>query len=63
MDIWLLVGGLFAVTVLVLADRVDAIVDYLHTSDDPLTDFDAELDGRDDDAEDSRDPVEDPESP
>lgn len=63
MDIWLLVGGLFAVTMLVLADRVDAIVDYLHTSDDPLTDFDADLSGRDDDSEDSRDPVEEAESP
>lgn len=43
MNLALLAGGAFAVTVLVLADRVDDVVDALYSSDDPLTDFDADL--------------------
>jgi len=58
MDLALLAGGTFAVAVIVLADRSDDIVDRLVTSDDPLTDFDAELDGEAD-HEDSPDAFED----
>lgn len=50
MDLALLAGGAFAVAVIVLADRVDAVVDALHSSDDPLTDFDADLDDADESA-------------
>ena len=58
MDLALLAGGAFAVAVIVLADRSDDIVDRLVTSDDPLTDFDAELDDEAD-HEDSPDAFED----
>jgi len=43
MNLALLAGGAFAVTVLVLADRADDVVDAVYSSDDPLTDFDANL--------------------
>jgi len=58
MDIALLAGGAFAVAVIVLADRVDAVVDYFSSSDDPLTDFDAEFD-EEDGSDDSTDPFND----
>ena len=47
MELALLAGGAFAVAVIVLADRIDDVVDALYSSDDPLTDFDADLDGND----------------
>jgi hypothetical protein len=60
MDLALLAGGAFAVTVLVLADRVDAIVDALYSPDDPLTNFEANLDDDDTyDADESADLNED----
>jgi hypothetical protein len=52
MDPVLIAGGVFAAAVIVLADRADAIVDRLHSSDDPLTDFDAEFDEETDDGTD-----------
>lgn len=58
MDLALLGGGAFAVGVIVLADKTDAIVDALSTSDDPLTDFDADLDA-DDGTEESAESVDD----
>jgi hypothetical protein len=58
MDIALLAGGVFAATVIVLADRVDAVVDYFSSSDDPLTDFDAEFDDEDG-GDDANDPFND----
>jgi|GEM_PF-2172326 len=59
MDIALLAGGVFAAAVIVLADRVDAVVDYFSSSDDPLTDFDAELDEESEGSDDSTDPFND----
>jgi len=59
MDIALLAGGAFAVAVIVLADRVDAVVDYVSSSDDPLTDFDAEFDEESEGSDDSTDPFND----
>ncbi|PSP31467.1 hypothetical protein BRC64_09870 [Halobacteriales archaeon QH_10_67_22] len=59
MDIALLAGGVFAVAVIVLADRVDAVVDTLHTSDDPLTDFDAELDAEPESGDDAAESLDD----
>ncbi|MEF8853048.1 MAG: hypothetical protein V5A44_10645 [Haloarculaceae archaeon] len=55
MDPVLLAGGAFAVAVIVLADRADAIVDRFSSSDDPLTDFDADLE----ESEEATDPFND----
>jgi hypothetical protein len=44
MDLALVGGGVAAVAIIVLADRVDDVVEYFVSSDDPLTDFDADLD-------------------
>ena len=52
MDPVLIAGGVFAAAVIVLADRADAIVDRFSSSDDPLTDFDAEFDEETDDGTD-----------
>ena len=52
MDPALIAGGVFAAVVIVLADRADAIVDRFSSSDDPLTDFDAEFDEETDDGTD-----------
>ena len=51
MDPVLIAGGAFAIVVIVLADRADAIVDRLASSDDPLTDFDTEFEDGDDGTE------------
>jgi len=59
MDLALLAGGAFAVAVIVLADRVDDVVDALHSSDDPLTDFEADLDDETHDSDGSSDIGED----
>jgi hypothetical protein len=56
MDPVLIAGGVFAAAVIVLADRADAIVDRFSSSDDPLTDFDAEFD---EDTDDGTDPFND----
>jgi len=56
MDPALLAGGVFAAAIIVLADRADAIVDRFSSSDDPLTDFDADLD---EDGDESADPFND----
>ncbi|PSQ00337.1 hypothetical protein BRC92_12375 [Halobacteriales archaeon QS_4_69_31] len=58
MDIALLGGGVFALAVIVIADRIDDIVDAFSSSDDPLTDFDADLDAEGE-TDDSPDPLED----
>jgi hypothetical protein len=39
MDPVLVAGGVFALVVIVLADRADDVVDRFASSDDPLTDF------------------------
>jgi hypothetical protein len=57
MEIALLAGGAFAVAVIVIADRVDDVVDYVSSSDDPLTDFDTEFD--EEEGDDSTDPFND----
>ncbi|MFB6151339.1 MAG: hypothetical protein ABEJ40_05990 [Haloarculaceae archaeon] len=59
MELALLGGGVFAAGVILVADRTDAIVDALHSSDDPLTDFDADLDAESDAAEDSPESLDD----
>jgi hypothetical protein len=58
MEIALLAGGAFAVAVIVIADRVDDVVDYVSSSDDPLTDFDTEFD-EEEGGDDSTDPFND----
>jgi hypothetical protein len=42
--------GVAAFSLIVLADRIDAVVDVLWSSDDPLTDFDPSSDAPSDDA-------------
>jgi len=48
MDLATVGVGVAAFLVIVVADRIDAIVDVLWSSDDPLTDFDANDDQSDD---------------
>ena len=59
MDLATLGGGLFVFAVIVLADKIDVVVDALSSSDDPLTDFDADVDGGDEDGDDSFNPSDD----
>jgi len=42
--------GVAAFSLIVLADRIDAVVDALWSSDDPLTDFDPSADASGDEA-------------
>lgn len=51
MNLVLVAGGVFALVVIVLADRADDVVDRFASSDDPLTDFDTDFEDGDDSTE------------